>query len=167
LVVVDVQYGLFIRSTPIYKENQLLRNINHLIDGAHFAHIPVFFIQHCSSRLVEDSVEWQLHPELKVDDNDTFIVKEKPNAFENTNLKKELDARKINQLVIVGIWTHNCVQATCRGAKELGYEVILVRDGHSRDGLEKLAKKSIESWNRRLNEAGVTLKLTDEIDFSS
>ncbi|MFX0069410.1 MAG: isochorismatase family protein [Candidatus Hodarchaeota archaeon] len=167
LIVVDVQYGLFIRPTPIYKENELLRNINYLVENAHSAHIPVFFIQHCSPRLVEDSVEWQLHPRLKVDDNDTFIVKKEPNAFKNTNLKKELDTRKIDHLVIVGIWTHNCVQATCRGAKKLGYEVILVRDGHSRDGPEKLAKKSIESWNRRLNEAGVTLKLTDEIDFRS
>jgi nicotinamidase-related amidase len=96
-----------------------------------------------------------------------FSVKRQPNAFKNTNLKKELDRKKITQLVIVGIWTHNCVQATCRGAKKLGYKVILVRDGHSRDGSEKLAKKSIDSWNRRLNRGGVTLKFTDEIDFRS
>jgi nicotinamidase-related amidase len=74
LVVVDVQYGLFIRETPIYKEHELLGNINDLIDTAQSANIPVFFIQHCSTRLIEDSAEWRLHPRLKADDNDTFIV---------------------------------------------------------------------------------------------
>ncbi len=165
LVVIDVQYGLFIRETPIYKEHELLGNINDLIDHARSADIPVLFIQHCSQRLIEDSAEWQLHPRLKADDNTTFIVKRHPNAFKHTDLKKELDRRKISQLVIVGIWTHNCVQATCRGAKKLGYKVILVRDGHSRDGGDKIAKKSIDSWNRRLNSEGVSLKFTDEIDF--
>ena len=165
LLVIDVQYGLFIRETPIYKENELLRNINDLIDSARSASIPVFFIQHSSVRLMEDSAEWQLHPRLRVDDNDTFIFKRKPNAFKSTNLKDELDVRKIRKLVIVGIWTHNCVQATCRGAKDLGYEVILVRDGHSRDGEEEYAKKSIESWNRRLSKSGVKLLYSDQISF--
>ncbi|MHA2328997.1 MAG: isochorismatase family protein, partial [Candidatus Hodarchaeales archaeon] len=163
--VVDVQYGLFIRETPIYKEHELLRKINHLIDNAHSTNVPVVFIQHISERLMENSDEWQLHPKLRANDNDTFIVKNKPNAFTNTNLKTELESKRINQLVIVGIWTHNCVQATCKGAKKLGYDVILVRDGHSRDGSEKQAKKSIESWNQSLSNSGVELKFTDEINF--
>ena len=165
LVVVDVQYGLFIRETSIFKEHELLANINDLIENARSANIPIIFIQHCSKRLIEDSIEWQLHPSLKADDNDIFVIKRKPNAFKNTLLKKELDSRKIKKLVIVGIWTHNCVQATCKGAKTLGYKVILVRDAHSRDGNEELAKKSIESWNERLSRRGVSLKFTDEINF--
>jgi nicotinamidase-related amidase len=165
LIVVDVQYGLFNRETPIYKEDELLGNINDLIDSAHTLNIPVIFIQHCSERLVENSTEWQLHPRLKVDENDTLIIKRKPNAFKNTNLKKELDKKKVTKLVIVGIWTHNCVQATCKGAKKLGYEVILIRDAHSRDGGDRLAKKTIETWNNRLKRGGVKLMYTDEIRF--
>lgn len=166
LIVVDVQYGLFIRETPIYREEVLLRNINDLLDKAHTAKIPVYFIQHCSERLVENSVEWQLHSTLKVEDKDTLIIKRYPNTFQQTNFINELDKRKITQLVITGIWTHNCVQATCKGAIELGYKVILVQDGHSRDGKEKEAEKSIAMWNKRLQNAGVILKGTSQIEFT-
>ncbi len=165
LIVVDVQYGLFIRETPIYKADELIRNINHLIENAQSVNLPIVFIQHCSPRLMEGSKEWAFHPQLKVIDQATFILKKKPNSFEGTNLKQELEERGIKKLVIVGIWTHNCVQATCKGAKALGYEVILVRDGHSRDGEEKIAKKSIASWNERLSKSNVVLKDTAEIDF--
>ena len=106
-----------------------------------------------------------LHPKLNVDDNDLYIGKREPNAFIGTNLKKELDSRKLKKLVIVGIWTHNCVQATCKGAKKLDYDVILVRDGHSQGGSEKEAKKSIESWNSQLSKEGIKLIYTNEINF--
>ncbi|MFX0114485.1 MAG: isochorismatase family protein [Candidatus Hodarchaeota archaeon] len=103
LAGVDAQYRLFIRETPIYKEDELLRKINGLIDDAHSASIPAFDIQHCIRRLIEDSVEWQLHPRLKADENHTFIIKRERNAFHRINLKEELDRRKINQLMILGI----------------------------------------------------------------
>ena len=166
LIVIDVQHGLFTRKTPIYKEDNLLGNINVLIDKAHSANKPVYYIQHCSERLVENSEEWKLHPILRIEDNDTGIIKRYPNAFQQTGLKSELEKQKIKELIITGVWTHNCVQGTCKGALELGYEVILVQDGHSSDGSEKIAKKSIDSWNEKLEKVGVTLKETYQIEFS-
>ncbi|MFX0050836.1 MAG: cysteine hydrolase family protein [Candidatus Hermodarchaeota archaeon] len=165
LIVIDVQLGLFTRETPIYNADDLIKNINTLINRAHSTKVPVFFIQHSSPRLKQGSNEWQFHPKLQVSDNDTFIMKTKPNSFFGTNLKDELDAREITKVVIVGIWTHNCVQATCKGAKRLGYEVILVKDGHSRDGEEIVAMNSIESWNEELSKGIVELMMTHEIRF--
>jgi len=165
LIVVDVQFGLFTRETPIYMADELIKNINTLINRAYSAKVPVFFIQHCSERLKQGSNEWQLHSKLQFSDDDTFITKTKPNSFFGTSLKKELDVRQIKKVVIVGVWTHNCVQATCKGAKRLGYEVILVKDGHSRDGEEIVAMNSIESWNEELSKGIVELMLTHEIDF--
>ncbi|MHA2225984.1 MAG: isochorismatase family protein [Candidatus Hodarchaeales archaeon] len=168
LIVVDVQYGLFIREIPIYEEKALIMNINNLIEKAHTENIPVFFIQHCSARLKEGTSEWDFHPKLEVNKEiDDFITKTKPNSFLRTPLKNKLDVLNITKLVIVGIWTHNCVQATCKGAKKLGYEVILVRDGHSLGEDTESAKKSIESWNKRLSSGVVELKYSKEIDFKN
>jgi nicotinamidase-related amidase len=67
------------------------------------------------------------------------------------------------RLVITGLVTHGCVKATCIGAKDLGYKVVLVRDGHS--NYRKDAAKIIEEWNQRLGDGGVELLSTHEISF--
>src|SRR5512140_786860 len=53
LLVIDIQKGLFEKSTPIYKAELLLKNINTLINKARQEGIPVFFIQHSSSKTLE------------------------------------------------------------------------------------------------------------------
>jgi nicotinamidase-related amidase len=48
LLVIDVQKELFEKSTPIYNADKLLENICNLINQAHGANIPVFYISWCS-----------------------------------------------------------------------------------------------------------------------
>ena len=164
LLIIDVQRGLFERSTPIYKADALLKNIGALVDGAHRAGAPVFYVQHSDKRaLVKGSDEWQLHPDLHPLDTDHIVHKLHGNAFEDTNLGRELRARNIGSLVVAGLVTHGCVRATCLGAKELGYRVILAQDGHS--NFSKQAAKLVEEWNQKLSEKMIELKSTREIDF--
>lgn len=42
-----------------------------------------------------------------------------------------MQANGINHLVIVGCKTEYCIDSACRKATTLGYDVTLVRDGHS------------------------------------
>ena len=37
----------------------------------------------------------------------------------------------VKKLIITGLLTHGCVKGACLDAKKLGYEVVLVEDGHS------------------------------------
>ncbi|MFZ2095568.1 MAG: isochorismatase family protein, partial [Anaerolineales bacterium] len=59
--------------------------------------------------------------------------------------------------------THGCVRATCRGARQLGYEVKLVMDGHS--NYSKQAARLIDKWNQKLSAINVKLLPTAEIKF--
>jgi len=162
LIVIDVQTGLFQRKTPIFKERELLKNINSLENYARSINIPVIYIQHRNeSTLVEGSNEWQLHHRLQKEENDLIIHKRHPNTFKDTNFKKELEARRIEQLVIVGTLTDNCVSATCLSGKKLGYEVILVTDAHST--FSDPAPEIIEGWHRKLKEQGILLKTATEL----
>ncbi|MBN1200588.1 MAG: cysteine hydrolase [Anaerolineae bacterium] len=164
LLVIDVQQALFEKSTPIYKAGELLQNIRTLIEQAHRSGTPVFFIQHANnSFLAQGSEGWQLHPQLQVTKADTLIHKRHGNAFEQTPLHQELKARGINTVVVTGLVTHGCVRATCLGGQELGYQVILVSDGHS--NYHKKAASVIEEWNQKLSETGVDLRLTQEMTF--
>ncbi|WP_455140652.1 cysteine hydrolase family protein [Candidatus Hodarchaeum mangrovi] len=162
LIVVDVQIGLFQRETPIFKEHQILENINRLENYAHSNNMPVIYIQHSNnSTLIEDSDEWQLHPQLQKENNDLLIHKRYPNTFKQTNFNQELKTRKIKQLIIVGTLTDNCVSATCVGGKELGYGVILVTDAHST--FSKHTLEIIEKIHVKLKNLGIILKSTEEI----
>jgi nicotinamidase-related amidase len=164
LLVIDVQRGLFQKSTPIFDEAALLANLCTLIERAHQAGAPVFFIQHADDHLlVPSSQEWQLHPQLQPAKADVNIHKRHGNAFLKTDLEKQLDALKVGNLVISGLVTHGCVRATCLGALELGYRVILAQDAHS--NFSKGAGQVIVEWNAKLNAAGVALQATSEIDY--
>jgi nicotinamidase-related amidase len=165
LLIIDVQQGLFRKSTPIYKAEQLLENINNLVERAHRGGVPVFYIQHSDGKnLVMGSPQWQLHPRLQPLPPDYIVHKLHGNAFEDTNLDETLRSKHITSLVITGLVTHGCVRATCIGALKLGYRVILVTDAHS--NYSKQAAKLIEDWNQKLSAIKVELQSTSEIGFS-
>jgi nicotinamidase-related amidase len=164
LLVIDVQQGLFKKSSPIYKAEELLDKIDLLVDWAHVHGVPVFYIQHSDSRaLVKGSHDWQLHPDLHPQRMDYLIHKQHGNAFEDTSLDAVLKSKKISSLIIMGLVTHGCVKATCLGARELGYSVTLIEDGHS--SYSKDAARLIEEWNQKLSAQGCDLKPATEIDF--
>ena len=107
LLVIDVQKGLFSRPTPVYHEQQLLDNINYLSDQFLNQGGAVFFIQHSNQKqLAKGTENWQFHPRLQVSEDDPVIHKTHGNAFQNTGLNDELDARGIKNIVITGMVTN-------------------------------------------------------------
>jgi len=164
LLVIDIQKGLFEKSTPIYEAEQLLKNINTLINKACQEDVPVIFIQHSNNNtLVKGSDAWQLHPEIQPLDDEDIIHKLHGNAFKGTKLHDELEKRNVSVLVVTGLVTHGCVKATSLGAIEKGYKVVLVSDGHS--NFSKDAPKLIEKWNHAISEKGAELIVTQDVDF--
>ena len=164
LLIIDVQQGLFKKSTPVYKAEELLQNIHTLVDRAHTAGVPVFYVQHSDQKtLVKGSLDWQLHSDLHPLAADKIIHKKHGNAFEDTDLSQELNSRNIDSLVVMGLVTHGCVRATCIGAKNLGYRVLLVKDGHS--SYSKQAAQLIDEWNQKLSAGIVELRLAADIGF--
>ena len=49
-------------------------------------------------------------------------------GFANTDLDLQLKRHAIDQLIVIGLIAHTCIEATVRFAAELGYEVTVVRD---------------------------------------
>ena len=59
---------------------------------------------------------------------ETVIEKNYPNSFRATGLKDFLDKQDIKSLVVAGMMTHMCVDASVRQAADLGYKVTLLGD---------------------------------------
>jgi nicotinamidase-related amidase len=165
LLVIDVQQGLFNKTVRIYHAEALLENINALSNRAHQDGAPVIYIQHSNPKaLAYGSPDWQLHPRLQPLEIDCIVHKQHGNAFEATELDGLLRPAGITRLVVTGLVTHGCVRLTCLGALELGYQVVLVADGHS--SYSKQAAELIEEWNHKLSVEGVELIPAAEVGFS-
>lgn len=164
LLVIDVQKEQFEASQPVYKADQLLRNINLLISKARQEGVPVLFIQHSAATyLLYGSDGWQLHPQMQPFPGDPIIHKRHGNSFNDTNLVEELSNRNVSTVVVTGLVTHGCVKPTCLGALEGGYKVVLVGDAHS--NFSKDAGSLIENWNQVLQGKGVTVVETKSLSF--
>ena len=164
LLIIDVQQGLFQKATPIYRAEEILKNINTLVEKARYAGVLVVYVQHSDNlALIKGTDGWQLHPQLQYQDIDTVIQKEHGNAFEDTNLHEILDVRRVNKLVITGLVTYGCVRATCLGAQKFGYNVTLISDAHS--SYHEKAAQLIDEWNQKFLAQKIKLIPTAEVEF--
>jgi nicotinamidase-related amidase len=170
LVIIDVQLGMFDESDPVYEGSELLNTINGLISQARVLNTPIIYIQHDGEGddhpLRPDKPGWSIHPAIQPAQSDVVIRKRHPDSFQETSLQNELEALGIRNLIVAGIQTEYCVDTTCRRAYSLGYEVTLVRNGHSTwDTDEFKASQIIAHHNRVLGDWFVTLRNADEIQF--
>lgn len=75
------------------------------------------------------AADWmEFVPELGRQADDIVVTKKSPGAFGDSSLAAELRARGVTQVVIVGVATSNGVEATARGAYDLGFNVTLPID---------------------------------------
>ncbi|MFS0734678.1 cysteine hydrolase family protein [Microbacterium sp. 1P10UB] len=60
--------------------------------------------------------------------DEVVVVKHAPNAFVETELDDLLRARGVTELIVAGMMTSMCVDATVRAASDLGYTVTVAAD---------------------------------------
>ena len=81
-----------------------------------------------------DGVE--IHPAVEPGEDEPVIVKAEPNGFLGTELERELRDRGVDELVVAGMMSSMCVDATARAASDLGLEVAVVHDACAAPDLE-------------------------------
>jgi nicotinamidase-related amidase len=170
LLVIDMQVGLFNGPDKPYKREQTLENINQLIRRARQAGAPIFAVRHtgpADSPIAAGSPFWQLLPTLEVDEElDCVLDKTRPSCFVGTGLAERLQEAQVKELLVVGMKTQYCVDATCRAAGDLGFAVLLVEDAHTCMDTPVLgAKKIIAHHNATLNGPFVRLIKTPDVSF--
>jgi nicotinamidase-related amidase len=94
---------------------------------------PVVHVRHLSVRpgatfFIPGTMGAQIHDSVKPAAGETVIEKNFPNAFRATGLKEFLEKQDIKSLVVAGMMTHMCVDASVRQAADLGYKVTLLGD---------------------------------------
>jgi nicotinamidase-related amidase len=67
-------------------------------------------------------------PRVSPADGEPVVVKAMPNAFLGTDLERRLRDGEVDDLVVAGMMTSMCVDATVRAAADLGFPVTVVGD---------------------------------------
>lgn len=169
LLVIDLQKAMFEEAEPLHAADDLIDRINLLLVKARESRIPVIYVQHNEEEgapLHTNTPGWEFHPAITPTAEDLIIQKYKPDSFFETNLQQELEAKGIKKLILSGLQTDCCIDATCRRAVELGYDVTVVQDAHSTFGQgSRTAEQIIEQYNDAFG-AIAKLQETSAIDFS-
>jgi nicotinamidase-related amidase len=95
--------------------------------------LPVIHVRHLSVRpgatfFLPGTKGVEIHPSVKPADGELVIEKNFPNSFRNTSLREALERLQTKDLVVAGMMTHMCVDASVRHAADLGYKVTLLAD---------------------------------------
>ncbi|MBT2339540.1 MULTISPECIES: isochorismatase family protein, partial [Pseudomonas] len=128
--------------------------------------VPVILIQHeeLEGVLTHGSDAWQLADGLLTAADDLRVRKTTPDAFYQTDLLSLLQARCIDRLVVCGMQTDYCVNATVRQAHTLGYDLVLAADGHSTvDNGSMTAEQIIANHNNRLGRLSSAVSRIDVV----
>lgn len=94
---------------------------------------PLIHIQHLSVRqgatfFVPGTEGVEIHQNVRPLPGELVIQKYFPNSFRNTALLDHLKKEGIEQVVIAGMMTHMCVEATTRAAFDYGFQCTVVHN---------------------------------------
>ncbi len=134
LVIIDIQNDYFPggRMELVGSESAascaalLLKEFRH-------AGWPLIHIRHVSTRpgagfFLPDTSGVQIHPTVAPRAGETIITKQFPNSFRETDLLERLTAAGVDSLLICGMMTSMCVDATVRAAFDLGFSCTVAHD---------------------------------------
>ncbi|MDD4821690.1 MAG: cysteine hydrolase family protein [Bacteroidales bacterium] len=142
LLSIDIQNDYFENGTmSLVDAAQASRNARLILDKFRADNQSIVHIQHIATRptatfFLPDTWGAEIHDTVKPLEGEKVIVKHYPNSFRETELFDYLSGQQITDLVICGMMTHMCVDATVRAAKDLGFNVILIGDACSTKSLE-------------------------------
>lgn len=95
--------------------------------------LPVLHMQHVSVRpgatfFLPDTEGVKIHPNVAPADGEIVVQKHFPNGFRDTALLDHLKKAGVQELVIAGMMTHMCIDATTRTASDFGFKCFLAHD---------------------------------------
>jgi len=142
LLLIDLQNDYFNNGAmPLENATKACENAKSILDRFREESLHVIHIQHISNRpdatfFLPHSEGVKIHKTVSPLPNEMVFKKHYPNSFRETGLLKYLTKEKIQELVICGMMTHMCVDATVRAAKDFGYTITLIGDACATKNLE-------------------------------
>jgi len=142
LILIDIQNDYFVNGLmPLIGSEQASLNARQILEKFRSDGLPVIHIQHLAAGkpgtfFNPQTKGAEIHQNVKPLGSEKVIVKHYPNSFRETELLEYLKSNNITDLVICGMMTHMCVDATTRAAKDFGFNCIVIGDACATRDLE-------------------------------
>lgn len=149
LILIDIQNDYFQKGkNELVGSEQASLNAKKVLDKFRKKRDLVVHIQHLSNRkdatfFIPNTKGAEIHKNVAPIKDEKVIVKHFPNSFRETELLSYLEEHKINHLVIAGMMTHMCVDATVRAGKDMGYTIEVIGDACATKDLIYDNKKTV------------------------
>lgn len=132
LLVVDIQKG--ITDDRLYNFDYFIKSTVKIINTARKNNIEVIYVQHDDGPGTGFSigdVDFEIASQFFPKDGEKVYVKNINSCFGNKELASYLEETKEDTLMIVGLQTNFCIDATIKSAFERGYRVIVPKGTNS------------------------------------
>ncbi|MEW5942191.1 MAG: cysteine hydrolase family protein, partial [Chloroflexota bacterium] len=96
--------------------------------GGYHVHIQHIAVKPDATFFLPGERGTDIHDSVAHFEGEPLVQKHYPNSFRETNLLELLKGWGIERVVITGMMTHMCVDATARAAADLGFQVIIAED---------------------------------------
>ncbi|NVN91077.1 MAG: cysteine hydrolase [Desulfuromonadales bacterium] len=141
LLIIDIQNDYFPAGRMELSGSEVAASCSaRLLNAFRQAQWPVFHVQHLSNRpgagfFLPGTIGAEIHPSVAPLPGEPVIVKHFPNSFRETDLLARLREEHIGSLLLCGMMTHMCVDATVRAAFDLGFSCTVAHDACATMGL--------------------------------
>ena len=142
LVVVDIQNDYFPGGAhPLQGPEAAAEHARRLLDAFRGTGRPVFHMQHVWDEpdalyMRPGTPGIEINGSVAPDGDEPVIQKTFPNSFLQTDLEARLREQGIEQLLVCGMMTSMCVDATVRAAVDLGFSTSVAHDACATCDLE-------------------------------
>jgi nicotinamidase-related amidase len=137
LLLIDLQNDYFPGGKfPLWNTAAVLTNVEQAIKAARTKGIPVIHIQHIANPKMgiapffnQGTAGAQIHPRLLAAAPDApIVVKEYADSFVGTKLEETLSGLGVDELLVCGMMTQNCVTHTAISKSAEKYKVSILPD---------------------------------------
>lgn len=126
VLIVDMQTALVRRNQDRLTET--LDKISALTAFARKKGMEVVYIRHDGGEgdeLEKNTPGWEIFQEIAPAGTERIFDKCFNSAFHRTGLHDYLQGKGIEKIILTGMQTEYCIDATCKAAFDLGYEVVI------------------------------------------
>ena len=142
LLLIDIQNDYFENGKmTLVESDKAAENAKLLLNRFRTESLPIIHIQHIATSVaatffLPETTGAEIHESVRPLPTEKILIKHFPNSFRETGLLEYLKSNKIENLVIGGMMTHMCVDATTRAAKDFGFNCTVIGDACATKDLE-------------------------------
>ena len=132
LLVIDMQKGIV--DPELYNYDTFLDRTVRLIDTARKNNVEVIYVQHDAgpgSGLSAGDEDFEIASQVAPKEGEKIFVKTINSCFGNKDFAEYMEQQEDKRLMIIGLQTNYCIDATVHSAFDRGYQAIVPEEANS------------------------------------